>query len=187
VKVIDVLKSALVFADRTDILPVLEGTAEATEEQQYVLDVMLYCYNAVEDELARTALPLVRVQSFETNGTVNYTSFLRAPVRILRVAQNGKSVRCEQYATYLKTCEGVVEITYRYAPNRKSLQDDCEIAPCALGEELPAFGVLAEYCLVAGEEEEADRWQKKYEESIALLKHSAGATLHNRVRARRWI
>jgi hypothetical protein len=185
-KVIDVIKNALVFADRTDILPVLEGTASATDEQQYVLDVMLYCYNAVADELARTALPLVREESLDTNGTVSYTSLTRAPVRILQVKHRGRKVKCEQFATYLKTCEGEIDITYRYAPKRKTLDDDCEISPYATSEELPAYGVAAEYFLVAGSEDDAEKWQKKYEESIGMISERI-VPLNARVRNRRWV
>jgi hypothetical protein len=157
----DVLKTATLFLDRTDLYSVLVGNAEATEEQQYELDVLLCCYNAVEDELARTSFPLVKAEHHTvTDGKVEYGNFGNSPVRILSVKYKGRKVPCTLYTKYLNVDVPEVDITFAYAPTVKELSDTCEVSGEAQSVELPALGVAAEYCLISGLDSEAEMWEK---------------------------
>lgn len=184
----EVLKSALTFVDRADIVPVLEGTAEATDEQQYVLNALLCCYNAVEDELARTAFPLIAEETLPTDdGKILYTAFVHAPVRVVAVKKHGKRVPYELFAEYLKVCAKEVDVHYHYAPTAKTLEDECEFSAYVANAELPAYGVAAEYCLISGLTDEADAWQKRYTLGIEQAASDILNTAGQRIRARRWV
>lgn len=74
------------------------------------------------------------------------------------------------------------EVTYTYAPKRKSLSDSSEHGE-RISPRLMALGVVSEYCLIKGRTEEGKLWGVKYREAL----RSAGILRHPlSVRSRRW-
>ena len=60
-----------------------QSEAEGTPQVQRETELLLRCYNIVENEIALDYLPLTAEESFiAENGTIPYTSFSRFPVSV---------------------------------------------------------------------------------------------------------
>lgn len=125
---------------------------------------LTYCYNAVEDELARRYLPLPATARFAER-RVGFDDFPHIPVRIRRVTAGGAAVKFSVTATHLTAEADDICVEYFYAPYRKNIDGLCECAKCA-GEDLLAYGAAAEFCLINGEAEAADMFENKYRQAV---------------------
>ena len=91
-KVKDILIRALKYAGREDAADEL-AKGEVTDCKEAV-ETALYCFNAVEDEVARNYFPLVREDSLlNVKGSFAYTQFSRVPKRILSVKDGGGEIK----------------------------------------------------------------------------------------------
>ena len=156
-----------------------------SKEEREVLDTVLLCFNAVEDELARFYLPLKTEEEFcSDNGVYPYSNFSFRPIKIISVKANGKSVRYESFLKELNTPHNRITVEYGYAPVKKGLDDDCAYGE-EVGERLISAGVASEYCLINGEAVLANSWEQIYRAEIDRLQRKGVSSV--RMPARRWV
>ncbi|MDE6598130.1 MAG: hypothetical protein K2K60_05790, partial [Clostridia bacterium] len=162
----DIIISALKILGRADLAQKLTGSGELTTEESEKINTLLYCYNAVEDEVARCYIPLSARQNLTgANGQFYYSNFVHAPVKIKRVTSGGKRIAYEMFPLYLKADATEICVEYEYSPRKKVLEEGCEFFD-GVGEHLFACGTAAEYCLINGEVEAAALWESKYRQCI---------------------
>ena len=148
-------------------------------------EVLLNCFNIVENELALDYLPLYAEDEIETElGQVYYSKLSKSAVRILSATDEwGNRAKFKLFPKYLLTQPGKVVIRYTFTPEKKEMDDDSDFILQA-SSRLLALGIAAEYCIATGLYEEAEIWDKKYKNAIA-------ATYENkrceRIASRRWI
>ena len=162
-----------------------QSEAESTPQVQRETELLLRCYNIVENEIALDYLPLTAEESFiAENGTIPYTAFSRFPVSVSAVTDEyGNALPYYVFPEYLKVRTGKAVVAYSYAPAVKSLSDECEYRT-GVSARLIAYGVACEYCLVDGRYEEAVTWDKKYKDALLC---AASAVRPRVVRSRRWV
>ena len=163
-----------------DVVAFLSGKGEESEKT----DVLLRCFNTVENELALDYLPLYAETEVETTtGVIEYSSLSHAIVRVLRVRdEGGNSVAFKLFPSYVKTSSGRVTIGYTYAPTEKAITGVSDYVLQA-SIRLFTYGIAAEYSLLTGDFEGAAIWDKKYKEAIEAAYKSRPCTV---LRSRRW-
>ncbi len=184
-KVKDVILSALSVLGRRDIAALLKAGGTLTAGDAEVVETLLYCFNATEDELARKYFPLVCTDTvISSNGEFNYTIFLHAPVKINKVIADGKEVEFELFPKFMRVDAKKITVEFEYAPAKKTIDGDSDFGS-EVGEYLLALGSVAEYCLINGETEAAEIWEEKYRRHIdgAQKRLPSGGTIP----PRRWI
>ena len=185
-KIKEIVFTALKLLGRGDIASALEKGETLSEEATRTADSLLYCVNAVIDELARYYFPLVhKEQLYLTLGKVNFSEFTFRPVKILNVTANGKKTEFKVYPQYL-TAGGVsIEVEYEYAPDKKGLEDNCDYAGFDVSERLIADGAVAEFCILNGEVSASEYWEGEYRREIdrARSKYRKAA----KIPPRRWV
>lgn len=182
----DVIVYAFKLLGREDAAENILNGEELDKDSGEKQETLLYCYNAVEDELARYYFPLTDTQQFASNsGVYGFDDFNFRPVKILSVKADGKPVKFKIHPKYFRCAEKSVEVEYQYAPDKKQLSDTSAYDGYAVGESLIAAGVLAEYCLISGAVQASKSWESKYREQIdkAQKKHRASITIP----PRRWV
>ncbi len=164
----DIVKTALCLAGRKDAADAVDSGDHAEDrELSHAVSAMLHCFNAVEDELARAWFPLSREEKLTPqSGRIYYTSFGRAPVKILAVTRGEKPVAHVICPEYLEVEGGEVTVKYRYCPAKKQLSDESDFDGWPVGERMLSYGAAAEYCLIEGAYEEADNWEARYRAEI---------------------
>ena len=119
----DIVKTALSLVGREDAAAAIDGGEyEADSSLSQAVRTMLYCANAVEDELARGAFPLEREEVLNAvNGRIYYVNFYRTPVKILSVKSGDKKIAYKMSPEYLETNGRNLTIKYIYCPRKRNL------------------------------------------------------------------
>lgn len=176
----DIIISALTAMEQSELALAVQNGLELSEEQSQTVTVLMHCYNAVEDELARLYFPLAEEYTAQTvNGQLYYTQFPNAPIKIKSVTKNGKKLKYRLYPKYLKTAAKEVRVLYCYSPKKKSIDGDCEVRE-TVSDRLIYYGMLAEYYLICGLAEVAERWESKYRNEIEAAQSTQSGTLRQR-------
>lgn len=162
----DVIISALNILGRGELATKLSQNNELDEEGAETVNTLLYCFNAVEDELARKYMPLSTAEDLTSHsGKYYYTDFAHTPVKIKRVLANGKEIGFTLLTEYMSVNASKITVEYEFAPSKKQLDGTSDFG-LEISENLIALGIAAEYCLINGEIEAAELWEKKYRSRI---------------------
>ena len=156
-------------------------------ESAEAVETLLYCYNAVEDEIARSYAPLKTKQRLNSIvGVYDFSEFGYTPVKILSVTDlNGRKVKYEIGSSYIKCDEREVFVEYEYSPSKKDLDGDCAFLPEQVTLRMLAAGTAAEYCLINGEVRLAECYECVYRQEIDGIRRRAVAEL--KFPPRRWV
>ena len=145
-------------------------------------EMLMTCYNLVENELALDYFTLTQEESVTSTGKVLFSALKCSPVRILEVTDaQGNRLEYALYPSYITVRKGAVHIRYVYTPNKKTIDDECDFIG-KVSARLMAFGIAAEYCMAMGAFEEASLWDKKYKDAIEEIREPKGG----RIALRRW-
>lgn len=185
-KVKEIIIRAMKFVGREDVAAKVETDAALETEEAQELETMLYCYNAVEDELARGCLPLVfEEERAKAQGKFEFVYFTFKPVKILSVTAGGKEIKYEQSPSYLSADADLIRVKYEYSPEKKTLSDDCAFGDVKTDVRMLAAGAASEYSLINGEMKQAEFWENEYRRGIELIKRKKLAKAH--FPSRRWV
>ncbi len=183
----DVVKTALCLVGRKDAADAIDGgTYAQSTSLSHAVNAMLHCFNAVEDELARSFFPLEREEQYITiDGKVNFSSFDFSPIKIVSVYCDGKKVAFKIFPEYLEA-EGIrITVRYMYCPVKKTISDESDYSGYPVGERLMSYGAAAEYCLIEGAFEDSENWEKRYRDEIA--RHRPYEKAEGYIPARKWV
>lgn len=186
----DILISALRRIGREELANDIEDGGEPTGEGGDVVQTMLYCINATEDELARYYFPLKCTETLisKKDNVFYFSDFSHTPVRVLGVKSGGKDVKFALHPNFITAESSEVEITYSYAPAKKGMHDESEFGDVGDGN-ITSLGASAEYCLICGEAALAEVWETRYREAIDRARSAEEKAQIKRayVPPRRWI
>ena len=158
---------------------------EASEIGEKDTEILVDCFNRVQNELAVDYLPLTAEDELITaTGIIPYVALNNSVVRIICVEnEEGESVRFKLFPDYLETNSGKVKVFYTYSPPQQGIDGVCAYKT-AVSKRLFVYGMAAEYSLIVGENEKASAWDRKYKEAV-----NAAYKLRpvKKLRSRRWV
>ncbi len=159
---------------------------EGREDGKTETDVLLKCFNLVENELALEYFPLLCEDEVESDtGKIDYYALSNQVVRVIKVADcYGNEAAFKLFPEYIKTAAGKVKITYSYTPKQKFLDDEGSYITAKVSVRMMAYGIAAEYCLACGLYEEAAVWDKKYKDCISAAYKGCTSRV---LKSRRWV
>lgn len=147
--------------------------------------LLLYCLKNVINEVATEFVPVYAEETcVVTGGKVNLNELTKIPIRITSITSSQRNLdfSATPFGPKLDcNYDGIVTVTYSYLPLIESEEDEVpygEPLLRALG-----FGLSAEYCLVAGPQEESEIWDMRYKDAI---KEAAFARREYRIKPRAW-
>lgn len=148
-------------------------------------DLLLACFNIVENELALDYIPLIAEQAVTTaTGEIAYSTLSKNVVRIIGVFnEEGESVPFTLHAAHMQAQAGKLTVRYTYTPAQKLVGGTSDFS-APVSERLLAYGVAAEYSMAMGLLSEAAVWDKKYKEGIEAIRRLPTA---KRMKERRWV
>ncbi len=146
-------------------------------------ELLLTCFNLVENELALDYLPLYAEEEISSTGKVAYSHLKHSAVHILRVTdEKGNSLKFTLFPDCFKTQAGKVKIFYTYTPEKKEITEKSDFRDGY--ERMLSYGVASEYATAVGMYAEAAVWDKKYKDAIESAYY---AKPNGRIRLRRWV
>ncbi|MDE7330321.1 MAG: hypothetical protein K2N30_04470 [Clostridia bacterium] len=184
-KVKEILIPALRYAGREDAADALEK-GEAEGETAEAVKTALYCFNAVEDELARCYFSLTATENLHSaDGRYYFKTFSLKPVKIISVKAGGADVKYALHPEYLECGQLNVSVTYGYVPAKRDENGESAFSENAVPARLIAAGTASEYCLINGDTGRAELWENVYREEIEGVRRRALIGL--KLPPRRWV
>ena len=157
----------------------------ATAEDAKKVELLLTCFNIVENELALDYFPLHAEDTLlSSGGVIKFSELSKPAVRITKVTDTwGNSVPFQLFPDFLKTQPGEVRVAYTYAPEKKTAAGASDFSS-SVSARLIAYGMAAEYTMATGLFEDSVVWDKKYKEGIRAAYRLQSC---KRIRSRRWV
>lgn len=184
-KVREIISCALTLLGRSDIASVLSSGEQVGWTDQETVNTLLYCFNAVENELARNYIPLVRSEKMTSkNNKFYFSSFWFRPIKIKKVFADGKSVPFTVNGDHVYIEANAVDIEYEYAPSRKDIDGGSDYDENVAFGIIP-FGMAEEYSYINGEAEAGEMWKGKYRDMIDNIQRTLPECAH--IPPRRWV
>ncbi|MDE6504920.1 MAG: hypothetical protein K2L42_03530 [Clostridia bacterium] len=175
-KVKEVLIRALGFIGRSDVASALSCGEALEGEIKETAETLLYCYNAVEDELARFYFPVVIQETLRNSrGVYEFSMFSRVPLKIICVRSNGKEIAYTQISSGISAGASEITVEYRCVPAKKELSDSCEFSGGAVTEKMLATGAAAEFSLINGDVSGAEFFEGLYRREIDFARRAVSA------------
>ena len=186
-KVKDIVVTALKILGRNLLAEKLVEGGDLDAGERDTVNTLVHCFNAVEDEVARSYIPLCAEQVLHSYyGEFSFALFEHTPVRITAVKAGGEEIDYKIFPEYLKADAERVSVEYDYAPAVKDIDGVSEFN-CAVGAYLFACGAAAEYCLINGEIQAAEIWESKYRQEIERVQKSRTVSSGGYIPPRRWV
>ena len=182
----EIIVNAFKLLGREDLAAAVSKGERLDEEGEEKAQTLLYCFNAVEDELARYYFPLKTTEQFTSStGIYEFEKFAERPVKILSVKSGGNAVSYEVMPKYFKCDQTSVTVEYEYAPLKKELSDTSAFDGTAVCENLIAAGTVSEYYLISGAVISAQSWESRYREEIDKARKKQH--IRTSIPPRRWV
>ncbi len=181
----DLIQKTMRLVGRADAAEVY-GAAEPDAEHQLLVKNLLYCFNAVADELLRHYFPTNAKQAVSvTEGKFYFSSLSAPPLRLISVTDgNGNAVPYQLFPDHLELSADSVVIDYvaLHAAKQENEQSGLD---GRMGDKLIIYGMAAEYCLINGECGLAELWENRYR--VELDRSMADLPASARIPPRRWV
>ncbi|MDR3021334.1 MAG: hypothetical protein LBU60_01465 [Clostridiales bacterium] len=193
----DVVYTAAMFAQLDDVVLLIENDetlhtigdkvqSDDSEVNQAALDtlnLLIKCANLSIAEIAADYIPLTRRDILTaSDGFILYSSFSQVIINVVRVVLKGQNVKFRLRPDRLEVPNGRYEIEYNYLPKRKKYESCIDYKSAIVTARIIAYGVLTEYCIISGMQDEAVLWDGRYRDSLV----QATPKLEKRIRARKW-
>ena len=129
---------------------------------------LIAALNLITEELSEwTVNPEFSEELTSNNGKFFYSSFSFPLYKLKKVEFEGRSISFKAYPDRLETSTDKITVTYSYLfPKITSLSDEAKICSL-LGERTVAYGVAAEYQLIAGLFGEAVTLRNRFEDGVS--------------------
>jgi hypothetical protein len=177
----EILEDAMRLTGRDE----LEGTSGEGGESK-VRYAMLFCLNAVIDELARGYFPIKKTEDLTSDtGRYDFSAFAERPVKIVKVTSNGRKIGWHICPEYIICDKQNITVEYEYVPDKLTEDDEFDYPDVQVSFRLVEYGIAAEYMLICGEIESAAMWEQKYRQEIDRL--LSLRTVKERIPPRRWL
>ncbi len=185
-KVKDILKNACLFIGEKELAKTLEAETPSLEgKDEEKVDVLLRCFNLVNQEIASDYLPFLCTEKIDVNNSIlSFEDLSKTLINVYELKGSfGKSVRYKLYPNYIEVFGRAKSITYSFLPSDFALSDEFEFYN-GLSARIYAYGVASEYLLCDGLSEDAEIWEERFKESLFVLSRKKSET---RLPKRRWI
>ena len=183
----DIISAAATLLSREDICTYLtEGTAEDLTPTQKDTDIILRCFNLVENEIALEYKPLIFRESITSaDGIINFDTLEKPILDVVRIEdESGNKINYKLYHTYLKTKPENCIIYYSYIPEKKQIGGVSDYTDSDMPQRVIAMGIACEFSLISAMYDEAVMWDKRYKDSLERI---CSKKIKKVMPARRWI
>ena len=165
----------------------LDGENELTKQDEAEINTLLCCLNLVINQVATEYINLkntIKISSI--SGKIYYSSLSNnVVVDVLKVTKNGVPIKFEVCADHIKTESGDLEVEFVYQPSScSSVLSNIDFENFKINERVLSYGVVAEYCFLNGNYDDAAIWDNRFKNSLSNLNR---ARREIKIKQRLWI
>ena len=181
----DIIEKSAVLLNKSEIVKYLNtGVAENYFSVLEDVEILLNCYNVIQDEIASSYFRFKDCEKLSTeNGVIKLSRFTNNPFAIISIKdESGLKLDAKILPTEIITDKTAV-IEYYYLPSAKKLEDISDFTGTPVTLRTLCYGVMTEYLLIKGAFEESSTWHSKYVDALSNL---AINVKRKRVKGRVW-
>ena len=181
----DILKLVCEFVGERDIAQKIENSQELQEREQQKIDLMLNCFNLVNQEIASEYLPFLQKEEIDVkDGVLNFATLKNKVINVYEIKNRfGLNLRFRNYPNFVEVFGRGRWVVYSFLPEDKTLDEEVEMF-CGLTGRVYAYGVASEYLLIDGVSDDAEIWEERFKESLFVLSRKRG---EHKLPARSWV
>lgn len=183
----DIIKLVCDFVGERELLAKLESTEAVTytSREQEKLDLMVRCFNLVNQEIASDYLPFLTKEEIDVNNSIlNFSTLDKTLINVYEIKNKiGMNLKFKLFPNYVEVFGHARSIVYSFLPSEKTLTDNVEIYN-GLSKRVYAYGVASEFLLVDGVSDDAEIWEDRFKQSLFVLSRRCGEHI---LPARSWI
>lgn len=181
----DIIKIACDFTGYQDISKSLDQSEELKPQEQEVVDRMLKCLDLVQNEVATEFIPLAKIEEVHPiDFKLDFSSLSKTPISIVWARDKfGRSLRFKTFADHIIIFSNFAKLKYFYMPEAiNSLENP--ISEPLLPMRIYAYGVAREFLLGQNLNDEANIWEVRFKDSLAVF---AQKKKEVKMPCRRWL
>lgn len=182
----DVVKIVCEFVGEREILAKLKDSESVLDErEQEKLDIMVNCFNLVNQEIASDYLPYLYKENVDQEGAIiNFSDLTKVVINIIEIKNRfGLNLQFKNFSNYVEVVGKPKYVVYSYLPEDLTLSSDVEFLN-GLSSRVFAYGIASEFLLVEGLSEDAEIWEERFKESLFVLSRKRG---EHRLPKRSWL
>jgi hypothetical protein len=186
-KIKDIVSAAATLLGREDICSYLSnGFTEDITTTKKDTDILLRCFNLVENEIALEYKPLIYCENISNDdGLIYFQNLEKQIIEIIKVEdESGNKLKYKLFNTYLKTKPENIIVYYSYIPEKKDIEGESDYSESIMPLRIMAQGIACEFTLISAMYDEAVLWDKRYKDSLERI---CIKTTKKTMPARRWI
>ena len=185
----NVIKNVATYLNLTNLLNsvFLDGDNQPTKQDEAEINTLLSCLNLVINQVATEYINLKnKIKISSISGKIYYSALSsNVVVDVLTVTKNGSPVRFEVCADHIKTVSGDLEVEFVYQPSScSSVLSNIDFENFKINERVLSYGVVAEYCFLNGNYDDAAIWDNRFKNSLSNLNR---ARREIKIKQRLWI
>jgi hypothetical protein len=183
----DIVMAAATLINREDICNYLLGVeTDDLSAAKKDTDIMLRCFNLIENEIALEYKPLIFSENITTeNGIINFDILSKQILEVIKVEDESENkISYKLFHTYLKTKPENVVLYYSFIPEKKELTSISDYLENEIPQRTMAMGIACEFSLISAMYDEAVMWDKRYKDSLERI---SSKKVKQVMPARRWI
>ncbi len=149
-----------------------------SEREQEKIDIMLRCFNLVNQEIASEYIPFLTNENISVkNSILNFSSLSKNLINVYSVKNRyGVNLKFKLFSNYIEIVGNASSITYSYLPDVLNIDDEVEKVRGLTGR-IYAYGVASEYLLIDGISEDAEIWEERFKQSLFVIGSKKGEHL----------
>lgn len=188
----DILKLAIVFLDRKELLndevflTTLPEDYASSAQRSGEIQNLLLCFNLIYNEIARDYMPFLQKEEIEfVDDKFAYSDLKKVLLDVFSLkTQNGRNIRYKMYPTYIYAKAKRAVIEYSYEPENLNISDEIENFSSRIPARVFAYGVAMEFAFLSSLSTEALIWEQRYKESLMEISRKKSEIV---LPSRRWI
>lgn len=181
----DIIKLVCEFVGERELLAKLKSEqTQLTSREQEKLDIMVDCFNLVNQEIASDYLPFLTKEVIDIdNSILNFSELKKVVVNIYEIKNRfGINLKFKSFPSYVEIKGHAKQIVYSFLPADLVFEDEVEVFN-GLSARVYAYGVASEFLLIDGLSEDAEIWEERFKESLFMLSRKRG---EHRLLERSW-
>lgn len=173
----EIIKLVCDFVGEKELSAKLDSASFAayTDREQEKLDLLVQCFNLVNQEIASDFLPFLTKEEVDVNNSIlNFSELGKVVINIYEIKNRfGKCLRFKLYPNYVEVYGHAKKVVYSFLPADKILSNEVEMF-CGLSGRIYAYGIASEFLLIDGLSEDAEIWEDRFKESLFVLSRKKG-------------
>lgn len=171
----DVLLLASQFVGEKELCAKLKAQGSFTDKEQQKIDLMVDCFNLVNQEIASDYLPFLTKEQIDVdNSTLLFSKLSKPMIHVYEIKNRfGMNLKFKLFSNFVEIEGKAKTVVYSYLPSDLTLESEIE-CPSQLSARIYAYGVASEYLLIDGISEDATTWEERYKESLFMLTRKRG-------------